>query len=379
MVYLDNAATSFPKPKGMLYAMNECMRDYCGNPGRSGHWMSMKTGEKIYQTRNEIGKMFGIPDCSRILFTSNTTEALNQGIKGSLKSGDHVITTSMEHNSVLRPIKALEEIGVESTIIKCNTDGTLNLEALKREIKENTRLIVVTHASNITGTIMPVKEIGNLAKRMKIPFMVDGAQSAGCIPIDVNDMNISMLALPGHKGLLGPMGTGVLYVREDIDLEPLKQGGTGTRSKDLSQPNEFPEGFESGTVNAPGIVGLGYSVRYVSSVGIEQIRAYEEALIKRLDEALRNMNGVTVYGPSDCRKKTGVVLFNLRKMDCEEVCEKMSTTYGIASRGGFHCAGLAHKTIGTYDRGAVRLSVGPANTMKDISKAIEAVYQLQKL
>ncbi|QOX64797.1 aminotransferase class V-fold PLP-dependent enzyme [Anoxybacterium hadale] len=379
MVYLDNAATSFPKPKGMIYAVNECMRDYCGNPGRSGHWMSMKTGEKIYQTRNELGKLFQISDCSRILFTSNTTEALNLGIKGCLNPGDHAITTSMEHNSVLRPLKALEEAGVETTIVKCNPDGTINIEALRREIKENTRLIVVTHASNITGTIMPIKEIGALAKKMKIPFMVDGAQSAGCLPIDVNDMNIAMLALPGHKGLLGPMGTGMLYVREDINLRPLKEGGTGTRSKDLIQPVEFPEGFEAGTVNAPGIVGLGFSVKYITNIGINAIRAYEESLIGKLDEALRSMNGVTVYGPTDCRKKTGVVLFNLKKVDCEEVCERLSSGYGIACRGGFHCAGLAHKTIGTFDRGAVRLSVGPANTMKDISKAIEAVYQMQKL
>ncbi|MDF2999996.1 MAG: aminotransferase class V-fold PLP-dependent enzyme [Bacillota bacterium] len=379
MVYLDNAATSFPKPKGMLYAVNECMRDYCGNPGRSGHWMSMKTGEKIYQTRNELGKLFQISDCSRILLTSNTTEALNLGIKGCLNPGDHAITTSMEHNSVLRPLKALEGSGVETTIVKCNPDGTLNIEDLRREIKENTRLIVVTHASNITGTIMPIKEIGSLAKKMRVLFMVDGAQSAGCLPIDVNDMNIAMLALPGHKGLLGPMGTGMLYVREDVNLRPLKEGGTGTRSKDLIQPIEFPEGFEAGTVNAPGIVGLGFSVKYIKSIGIDSIRAYEETLVGKLDEALRNMNGVTVYGPADCRKKTGVVLFNLRKTDCEEVCEKMSSGYGIACRSGFHCAGLAHKTIGTYDRGAVRLSVGPSNTMKDISRAIEAVYQIQKL
>ena len=379
MIYLDNAATSFPKPKGMLYSINECIRDYCGNPGRSGHWMSMKTGEMIYQVRNAIGRMFHINDCSRILFTSNTTEALNLGIKGTLKHGDHAITTSMEHNSVLRPLKAMEEIGVTTTIIKCNPDGTLNLEALKREIKENTKLIVVTHASNVTGTILPIKEIGSLAKRMRINFMVDGAQSAGCLPIDVEEMNIAMLAVPGHKGLLGPMGTGFLYVREDINLRPLREGGTGTNSKDMTHPLEFPEGYEAGTVNAPGIAGLGYSVKYISNIGIDHIRAHEEMLIRRLDEALRNMRGVTVYGPSDCRKKTGIVLFNIKNMDCEEVCSILNSNYGIASRAGFHCAGLAHKTIGTYDCGAVRLSVGPANNMKEISRAIEAVYQLQKV
>ncbi len=379
MIYLDNAATSFPKPKGMIHAVGECMREYCGNPGRSGHWMSMKTGEKIYQARSEIGKMFNIQDCSRILFTSNTTEALNLGIKGTLHCGDHVITTSMEHNSVLRPLKALESAGVETSIVKCGKDGVLDIAMLKNEIKENTRLIVCTHASNVTGTVMPIREIGYIARKHHILFMVDGAQSAGCLPIDVEDMNIAMLAIPGHKGLLGPMGTGLLYVREDLSLKPLKEGGTGSRSKELLQPDEFPEGYEAGTVNAPGIAGLGYSVKFISNIGIKNIKEYEEELIGVLDEALRNMDGIAVYGPFDSRKKTGIVTFNIDRISCEEVCDRLSADYGIACRGGFHCAGLAHKTIGTYDMGAVRLSVGPSNTKKEIRKAIEAVYHMKKL
>jgi len=379
MIYLDNAATSFPKPNGMLRAMAECMNEYCGNPGRSGHRMSMKTGEEIYKARKEIGKLFHIGDCSRVVFTSNTTEALNLGIKGILESGDHVITTSMEHNSVLRPLKMLEDIGVETTIIKCDWDGSLNAEMLKKEIRQNTRMIVSTHASNVTGTILPIKEIGELAKQSNILFLVDAAQSAGAIPIDVDDMKIDLLALPGHKGLLGPMGTGVLYVNEKIKLKPLKEGGTGTKSRDLNHPIDFPDGYEAGTVNAPGIVGLGFSSSYISRIGIDNIRAYEEELISDLDESLRNMKGVTIYGPWNCREKTGIVTFNLHKMGCEEVCEKLSSEYGIASRGGYHCAALAHKTIGTYDTGAVRLSVGPFNTRRDISMAIDAVYRLQKI
>ncbi len=379
MIYLDNAATSFPKPIGMLRVVNECMRDYCGNPGRSGHRMSMKTGEEIYRTRKELGKLFHIKDSSRIIFTSNTTEALNLGIKGFLQKGDHVITSTMEHNSVLRPLKALEESGVEITIIKCSEDGTLNIGMLKKEIKDNTKLIVCTHASNVTGTILPIKQIGDLARNNRIHFMVDAAQSAGSLPIDVEDMNISLLAVPGHKGLLGPMGTGILYIREDVMIKPLKDGGTGTKSKELVQPCECPEGYEAGTVNAPGIIGLGYSVKYISQIGIENIKAYEEELIRMLDEALRNMKGVSVYGPCDCRKKTGIVTINLDNMGCEEVCDKLSADYGIASRGGFHCAGLAHRTIGTYDSGALRLSVGPGNTKREISAAIQAIYQMQKL
>lgn len=379
MIYLDNGATSFPKPMGMLRAMHICMRDYCGNPGRSGHRMSMRTGEEIYKTRSAIGKLFGIKDCSRIIFTGNATEALNLGIKGVVESGDHVITSAMEHNSVLRPLKMLEKYGVETTIVRCAGDGTLNLAQLKKEIRDNTKLIVCTHASNVTGTIMPIDEIGKIARERNILFLVDAAQSAGSIPIDVDKMNIDMLAVPGHKGLLGPMGTGFLYVGENVSLKPLMEGGTGTRSKELDQPLEFPEGYEAGTVNAPGIVGLGYSVNYVMRLGVENIRSYEEELTAMLDNALRNMSGVTVYGPWNGKRKTGITLFNLKKMGCEEVCEKLSTRFGIASRGGFHCAALAHKTIGTYDIGAVRLSVGPFNTKKEINIAVDAIYQMQKM
>ncbi|MDD2190893.1 MAG: aminotransferase class V-fold PLP-dependent enzyme [Eubacteriales bacterium] len=379
MIYLDNAATSFPKPKGMLRVMNECIQKYCGNPGRSGHGMSIKTGEEIYKARKEVGKLFGIDDCSRIIFTANTTESLNLGIKGVLNRGDHAITTSMEHNSVLRPLKTLEASGVETTIVKCRGDGTLNLEKLKNEIKNNTKIIVCTHASNVTGTIMPIKELGQLAKKENLIFMVDAAQSAGCLPINVKDMNIDLLAVPGHKGLLGPMGTGMLFVKEGVNLRPLKEGGTGTKSKELIHPWDYPEGYEAGTVNAPGIIGLGYSIKYIAGIGIENIMSYEEELIRILDESLRNMKRITVYGPTDCREKTGIVTFNYSGAGCEEICDMLYTEYGIASRGGFHCAGQAHKTIGTHDIGAVRLSVGPSNTKKDIYETIEAIYKLRKI
>lgn len=377
MIYLDNGATSFPKPKGMLAAMNECISVYCGNPGRSGHVMSMRTGEEIFKARKAIGDLFGIRDFSRIVFTLNATEALNLGIKGVLKPGDHVITTAMEHNSVLRPLKALEPEGIETTVIKCSKDGCVDINHIKNSIRPQTKLIVCTHASNVTGTLMPIKEIGKLAKKENILFLVDAAQSAGCVPINVQDMQIDLLAVPGHKSLLGPLGTGFLYVGEGVKIKPLKEGGTGTASKDLTQPWEFPEGFESGTVNAPGIIGLGYSCRYIKQLGIEKIKRHEDELVSLLDQSLREMKGITVYGPEDCRKKTGIVTFNLQKFSCEAVCDQLNE-YGVASRGGFHCAGLAHKTIGTYDTGAVRLSVGPFNTRRDIQGAIRAVYRINK-
>ena len=378
MIYLDNAATSFPKPKNMLIAMNHCMATYCGNPGRSGHWMSMKTGEEIYQARKAVADLFHIQDSSRIIFTANTTDALNLGIKGVLNRGDHVITTTMEHNSVLRPLKSLEGDGIETTIVRCRENGMLDIEGINKGIKENTKLIICTHASNVTGTIMPIREIGRLAEKKKILFFVDGAQSAGSVPINVEEMNIDMLAVPGHKGLLGPMGTGFLYAREGIALRHLKEGGTGTNSRELYQPLEYPEGYESGTVNAPGIIALCHSVKIVSKIGVETIGSYETELTEMLDQELRNLKNVTVYGPT-CDKKTGIVLFNIAKLNCEEVSDRLSREYGIASRAGFHCAGLAHKTIGTYETGAVRLSVGPYNTRKEIKFTIRAVYQLQKI
>lgn len=379
MIYLDNGATSFPKPKGMLHVMNECIQTYCGNPGRSGHRMSMRTGEEIYKVRKDIGKLIHIEDCSRIIFTANTTEALNLGIKGSLERGDHVITTSMEHNSVLRPLQSLESMGIETTIINCGKDGVLNPEIVRKKIKDNTKMLVCTHASNVTGTIIPIKELGGLARERNLIYMVDAAQSAGCLPINVKEMNIDLLAAPGHKGLLGPMGTGFLFVSEGIELKPLRDGGTGTRSKELIQPNDFPEGYEAGTINVPGIVGLGYSVKHILQLGVNNINEYEWELIRVLDESLRSMRNVTIYGPKDYMKKTGIVTFNINEKGCEEVCDKLNSDYGIAARGGFHCAGLAHKTIGTYETGAVRMSVGPYNTKKDIYAAIEAVYQLQKM
>lgn len=379
MIYLDNGATSFPKPAGMLAEMTDCIKNYCGNPGRSGHRMAMKTGEKIYQARKSLGQLFGISDYSRIVFTLNTTEALNLGIKGILQPGDHVLTTTMEHNSVLRPLKALENEGVETTLIRCSREGSLDVKNVEKEIRSNTKLIVCTHASNVTGTIMPIEELGSLAKKYGILYMVDGAQSAGSVPIDVNKMNIDMLALPGHKGLLGPLGTGLLYVKPGIQIQPLKAGGTGTNSTDLEQPLEYPEGYEAGTINAPGIIGLGYSARLLTKIGIQNIQSHEQSLLKTLDQSIRNMRNITVYGPEDCSKKTGIVTFNIENMGCEEVCQKLNDIYGICARGGFHCAGLAHKTIGTFKTGAVRMSIGPFNTKRDIGLAISGIYQLQKM
>ncbi len=392
MIYLDNGATSFPKPPGMAETMAYCMKTYCGNPGRSGHRMSIKTGEEVYKARKTVAGVFNIKRAERVIFTLNTTGALNAGIKGVLCSGDHAVTTVMEHNSVLRPLKALERDEISHTIVGCSECGTVSPSDIKKAIRENTRLVVCTHASNVTGTLQPIEEIGKMIKEIncgrsaenRIIFMVDGAQSAGCVPIDVEAMNIDMLAVPGHKGLLGPLGTGALYAGSDVDIYPIIEGGTGTASKERVQPLEFPEGFEAGTVNAPGIIGLGYSAAWVNRMGVENIRKHEEDIIKPLHNALMNMDCVKVYGPEECSSKTAVVTFNAVGQDgrvrlgCEEVAGRLADEYGIAVRGGFHCAGLAHRTIGTWDTGAVRMSAGPFNTPKEIKKAIDAVYRICK-
>lgn len=375
MIYLDNAATSYPKPRGMVAAMEECILKYCGNPGRSGHSMSMKTGEEVYHARRKIASLFGIKQPERLVFTQNTTEALNMGLKGVLQSGDHVITTTMEHNSVLRPLKALEKRGVSQSVIRADREGFIKASEIEKAIRKDTKLIAITAASNVTGTRMPLEEIGELARRRGILFLVDGAQGAGSMAIDVERMHIDMLAFPGHKGLLGPQGTGALYVSPEIRLRHIMEGGTGTDSKSRFQPCEFPEGYEAGTINAPAIIGLGYSAEFVEKIGPAVIGKYEEELIGWLDERLDEMDFVKRYGPDACRK-TGISLINIRGVGAEEVTSVLSSKYGIAVRGGYHCAGLAHKTIGTWEEGAVRISAGPFNTRKDMEKLADAIREI---
>lgn len=377
MIYLDHGATSFPKPKGVIEEIEFCMQNYCGNPGRSGHKMSMMMGEKIYDTRKTLAEFLHIQDPSRLIFTKNTTESLNLVLFGFLKDGDHVVTTSMEHNSVLRPIKALEERGVQHTIVRGDRHGYISPAMIEHAITDKTRLIAITGASNVTGTLLPCKEIGDIAKERKIPLLVDGAQCVGKIPLAIEEMGISFFAFPGHKGLLGPQGVGGLYVAPELSLKPLLFGGTGTMSQSRNQPLDFPEGFEAGTVNGPAIVGLGRSVKIIGRVGIETIMHHERELVAFLEEQLRNMKQITCYGPS-LDRKTGICLFNVKGMSSEDVTEQLSRRYDIAVRGGYHCAGLAHKTIGTDKDGAVRISVGPFNTRKEMRQTAEAIWHLSR-
>ena len=378
MVYFDNAATSYPKPERVYETIMTAMREYGANPGRSGHKMALKTSREIYETRELIGKLFNIENAMNIIFTFNATESLNMGIKGILKPGDHVITTSMEHNSVLRPIKYLERFGVESTIVKGDKQGRILASDIEKSIKPNTKLIVNTHVSNLTGTIMPIEQIGKIAKNNGITYMVDAAQSAGVYDIDVEKMNIDLLAFPGHKGLLGPQGTGGLYIRDKLELVGLIQGGTGSASHSLDQPSITPDKFESGTPNAPGIIGLGAGIDYILHRGISNIREYEEELTMHFIEEASKVDGVILYGPLNKEEQGGVVALNIKDADSSEVSYILDQEYDIAVRPGLHCAPLAHKTIGTLEQGVVRFSFGIFNSHEEIDYCIKALKEIAK-
>ncbi len=378
MVYLDNAATSWPKPNTVYKEMINCMKEYGANPGRSGHRMAIEAGEKIYECRENISNLFGISNPLNVSFTNNTTEALNLGIKGLLKPCDHVITTSMEHNSVIRPLKKLEVSGVKVTVVNADDKGRLNPDVLSKYVKPETKLIVTTHASNISGTIIPIKQIGEIAKNNNIIYMVDAAQTAGLYPIDVDEMHIDMLAFPGHKGLLGPQGTGGLYVREDIVLDSLIEGGTGSVSESPYQPEFAPDKYESGTLNTPGIAGLNEGIKYIMESGIDAIRAHEQVLAKYMLEGLSSISKVCIAGDLNLKNRVGVISFNIKDKDCVDVCTVLDEQYKIAARGGLHCAYLAHQTLGTLSTGTIRFSIGYFNTKKDVAIALKAINELAR-
>ncbi|MGL5316014.1 MAG: aminotransferase class V-fold PLP-dependent enzyme [Peptostreptococcaceae bacterium] len=376
MIYLDNAATTYPKPECVYDSIMDCMKNYCANPGRAGHKLAMKAAREIYDARENIAKLFNVDNPMNIVFTNNATDSLNLAIKGVVKSGDHIITTSMEHNSVIRPIKALEKNNIENTIVSCDKDGFLNIEDLKNAIKPNTKLIVTTHASNVCGTIIDIKSVGEIAKENNIIYLVDASQTAGVYDIDVKEVNVDMIAAPGHKCLFGPQGTGILYIRDGLELEILKEGGTGSRSEDVFQPNLLPDKYESGTHNTPGIVGLNEGVKFIFEKGIDNIRKHEEELCEYMLTRLEEVPNIVIYGPKNSKKRAAVISINIGNMDSGEITFLLDSEYDIATRSGIHCAPLAHKTLGTLDQGAVRFSIGYFNTKSDIDVAIEALKKI---
>lgn len=372
MIYLDNAATTFPKPTEVYKEVLNAMKKYGANPGRGSYNMCNEAALKVMETRESIAELFNISSPFNIIFTANATEALNIGIKGILNSGDHVISTTIEHNSVLRPLYSLSKNNVHVTLVGVDKAGYIDINNIKNEIKSNTKMIIINHVSNVLGTIQNIKEIGKIAKDNGILFMVDGSQSAGIVPIDVMDMNIDLLALPGHKGLLGPQGTGGLYIREGIRINNLIEGGTGSNSHYMIQPDFMPDKFESGTINVPGIAGLNEGIKFIKKIGIDIIRKHEEDIGLYLLQELKKLSNIKIYGNDTNENRTSVISFNILGIDASKVGELLNEA-DIGVRTGYHCVPLIHSVIGTEYIGTVRVSPGYFNTTSDIDKLLEVI------
>lgn len=376
-LYFDNAATSWPKPETVYKAAETQMRQMCGNPGRSGHTRSLDADRLIYRTREAIAAIFNAADPARIIFALNATDALNIALKGFLTAGDHVLFTSMEHNSVLRPLGRLRQDGLISTTeIPCSAEGFPDLDFLEKAYRPDTRLLVVNHASNITGTIAPLKRMISSAHERNVYVLVDAAQTAGTIEIDVRADSIDLLAFTGHKSLLGPTGTGGLYVRPGLNLRPLREGGTGSQSEIDLHPENMPERLEAGTLNSSGLAGLLEGVAFIQQEGVRNIRTHEKHIRSYLYDQLKNIEGIKLYGPEDSDSASCIVSFTLDNVDCGEIGFILENSFGILCRTGLHCAPLAHKAIGTFPEGTVRLSPGYFSSQKDIDYLIEAIKNI---
>ncbi len=373
MIYLDNAATSWPKPNKVTQSITECILDYCANPGRSGHEMALKSEHTVYECRRKICELFGAKSPERVIFTQNATHALNIVIKGLLSGESHAIVTSMEHNSVLRP---LASSGAMYDIALADKDGYVDEKNIELLIKPNTALIICTLSSNICGSVQPFDKIAKIAQKHKIPFLLDGSQGGGCIDIDMEKQGIDFLALPGHKGLLGPTGTGVLCINSDVELRPLTEGGTGSLSKLVTQPFALPDRFESGTLNVAGIAGLGAALDFIDDVGSEEILRRENKLCNRLAQNLSAIDGVHLIGYNPHRRRTAVLSIVIDGIDSLIAASMLNIDYSIAVRAGFHCAYTAHTTLGTQNTGTIRFSPGFFTTKEEIDKACDAVYSI---
>lgn len=372
MIYLDNAATTFPKPDAVWDAVVRCGRTRCGNPGRSGHPLAAAAAREVFTAREALAELFNIPDSSRLVFTCNATMALNMAIYGLLTDGGHVITSSMEHNSVMRPLHHLQRQGrITLTVVPCSPRGELDPGDVKRAVQADTRLVVLTHASNVCGTILPVGEVKQCLP--DLPLLVDAAQTAGVLSIDIEKSGIDMLAFSGHKGLLGPMGTGGLYVAPSLRLEPLMQGGTGSRSEELMQPDFMPDALEAGTPDVPGVSGLHAGVRFLQEAGLATVRAHETALTRTLIEGLAGHEKIRIHGLADPVRQTAVVSVTMDERDPGDIARSLDRDFGIACRASLHCAPIAHRTLGTYPQGTVRLSMNYFNTQDDVREAVRAL------
>ncbi len=378
MIYFDHAATSFPKPKEVGEAMLEAVNEYGANPGRGGHFLSKKAGKIIEETREKLMDFFSAPSANHVWFYQNATMALNQAILGfPFEEGQHVVTTAFEHNSVLRPLNRLvEEKRIDVTYVEPDENGLITTEAIRMVVTPHTRMIAVSHASNVTGALIDLKAISDIAKQVNAVLLVDASQTAGTIPISMEEQGIDLLALAGHKSMLGPQGTAVLISKQDYGLKPLITGGTGSHSELPEQPLQWPERYEAGTLNTPGIAGLSKGIDEINEVGIESIYKHEQELMRSCLEGLKRLEGISFYGPTDLTKRLAVLSFRLEQIGSHELAIILDEHYKIGVRAGLHCAPRTHHSLATIDTGLVRVSFGPYNTKEEVETFVQAIEEI---
>lgn len=374
MIYLDNAATSYQKPEAVYQAVQEAMH-HMGNSGRGAHGASLDASRQIYSARELLAELFHAGDPSRVAFTANSTESLNMAVFGLFGPGDHVITTMLEHNSVLRPLYLLEEAGLELTILPADQNGCICYEDIEKVIRPNTKGIICTHASNLTGNMVDIGRIGRFCRKKGLLFVVDASQTAGVFDINMEEMGIDVLCFTGHKGLLGPQGTGGICVRQGVAVRPLIVGGSGVHSYSKSHPEDMPTALEAGTLNGHGIAGLYAALRYIQETGMEQIKERELSLMRQFYDGVRTIPGVTIYGDFT-GQRAPIVSLNIRDYDSGEVADELAYHYEIYTRAGAHCAPLMHRALGTESTGAVRFSMSHFNTEAEIDEAVRAVHEI---
>ncbi|TXJ20327.1 aminotransferase class V-fold PLP-dependent enzyme [Brachyspira aalborgi] len=375
MIYFDNAATTLKKPKEVAVAVYEAINNF-SNASRGSYELSLNSERIILSARERLKKLFNADSPNCIAFTNNSTEALNIAIKGLINKNDHIITTSFEHNSVLRPIYEMENIGTEVTIIKADKRGIINYNEIENNIKENTKAIICAHASNVIGNILDISLIGKIAKKYKLIFILDASQTAGCVPIDIKNNFIDVLCFTGHKGLMGPQGTGGLCVRKDLYIKPLKTGGTGIKSYSKTHPKDMPTRLEAGTLNGHGIAGLNAALEFIENETIEKIMKHDRELSRYFYDSIKNIENIKFYGDYKTDNRVSIVALNIGEIDSSKISDILSNDYNIATRPGAHCAPLMHEALGTVNQGIARFSFSYFNTFEEIDKGIEAIKEI---
>jgi cysteine desulfurase family protein len=379
-IYFDNAATTWPKPDAMIRAMVDYNNNVGANPGRSGHRLSVQASRIIFNTRETVASLIGAEDSHSVIFTRNATEGLNTIVRGLLKPGDHVITSRMEHNSVMRPLRAIEQEGIGLTLVPCSGTGSVSPDDIASSIRGNTKMIIITHASNVVGTIMPISDIANIAQSHGVVLCVDAAQTAGSVSLNVARDKIDILVFTGHKSLYGPQGTGGFYIRKGLEkiVSPLERGGTGSKSEFEEHPDFMPDRFESGTPNTIGIAGLGAGAEHIAAIGVEAIRNKEINLTEMFLEGIGSIKGVRIYGDPDPTRRTSMVSFTIDGMSPSDITYSLDERFSIMSRPGLHCAPSAHRSIGTFPQGTVRFSFGIFTTEEEIGTAVKAIEMISR-